>query len=314
MSPIRRIDSHPRSPVALQVLQRGYDRPAHALLPSEGRFRTVFISDLHLGWRHCRAEELLGFLRDLSTEKLYLVGDVVDEWKLRDDDQVQGIPSSHLDVLSLLASMAHQGTEVIYVPGNHDDGLRRPGLPAIEPLTIRQDDVHETADGRRLLVVHGDDHDGLADESARLVRFGVGAYELALTLNTLFNRLTRRLGLPYRSISLPLKQGVKRAMEFVGRYQGALLDEARRRGLDGVVCGHVHHAALREVDGLLYANDGDWVESCTALVEHHDGRLELMQWRDGRLVPLAAGSYAAPPPARWEEVLPAAARGSVSEY
>jgi UDP-2,3-diacylglucosamine pyrophosphatase LpxH len=241
------------------------------------RVRSVFISDLHLGTRGCRSDFLIDFLRSVSCDHLFLVGDIIDGWRLRkswywDEDCDQ--------VLRLIVRHARNGTEVTYIPGNHDE-MFRPWLPLgleVGGIRLRSEAVHTTADGRRLLVIHGDEFDSVVRYAKFLALLGDWAYTAALDFNTRFNAVRRRLGYPYWSLSAWLKRQVKEAVKAIDRFEAALAGEACRRGLDGVVCGHIHHAEMRKVGGVLYINDGDWVESCTALVEHHDGRLELLDW------------------------------------
>jgi UDP-2,3-diacylglucosamine pyrophosphatase LpxH len=256
------------------------------------RYRSVFISDVHLGTRGCRSDFLADFLRRTSCEKLYLVGDIIDGWRLRKswywDEGCD-------EVLRLILKHARSGTEVTYIPGNHDE-MFRAWLPLgleIAGIRLRKEAVHVTADNRRLLVMHGDEFDSVVRYAKFLALLGDWAYTAALTCNTWFNAARRRLGYPYWSLSAWLKRQVKEAVKAIDRFEGALAGEARRRGLDGVVCGHIHHAEMREVGGVLYINDGDWVESCTALVEHHDGRLELVDW-----AALNRLSFFAPRPSR----------------
>lgn len=247
--------------------------PAQAL----HRYRAIFISDLHLGTRGCRSDFLVDFLRRTSSEKLYLVGDIVDGWCLGASwywDAAQD------EVVALILRKARDGTEVTYIPGNHDEVLRTcpPMGLDICGIRLRGEAVHETADGRRLLILHGDEFDSVVCYAKVLALLGDRAYTAALVANRWFNAARRRLGYPYWSLSAWLKRQVKGALKAIDQFETALAGEARRRGMDGVVCGHIHHAEMRMVDGVLYINDGDWVESCTALVEHHDGRLELLDW------------------------------------
>jgi UDP-2,3-diacylglucosamine pyrophosphatase LpxH len=240
-------------------------------------YRSVFISDTHLGTRGCRSDFLADFLRRTSCQHLYLVGDIIDGWRLRKswywDD-------SHDEVLRLILRQARAGAEVTYIPGNHDEMFRQ-WLPLgleIAGIRLRREAVHLTATGKRLLVMHGDEFDSVVRYAKFLAVLGDWAYTVALTFNRYFNAIRRRLGYPYWSLSAWLKHQVKEAVKAIDRFESALAGEARRRGFDGVVCSHIHHAEMREVNGVLYINDGDWVESCTALVEHHDGRLELVDW------------------------------------
>ena len=255
-------------------LLRRMNASAHGV-HTRHRYRTVFISDVHLGTRGCRSDFLIDFLRRVSCERMFLVGDIIDGWRLRKswywDEQCD-------EVVRLILRHARAGTEVTYIPGNHDEMLR-PWLPLeFAGVKLRKEAVHVTADDRRLLVMHGDEFDSVVRYAKFLALLGDWAYTVVLALNTWFNMLRRRLGYPYWSLSAWLKRQVKEAVKAIDRFEGALANEARRRGFDGVVCGHIHHAEMREVNGVLYVNDGDWVESCTALVEHEDGRLELVDW------------------------------------
>jgi UDP-2,3-diacylglucosamine pyrophosphatase LpxH len=241
------------------------------------RYRSVFISDVHLGTRGCRSDFLVDFLGRIHCERLYLVGDIIDGWRLRKSWYWDADCD---EVLRLILRHARAGTEVIYIPGNHDEMFRQ-WLPLgleIAGIKLRKEAVHTTADNRKLLVMHGDEFDSVVRYAKFLALLGDWAYTAALNLNTWFNAVRRRLGMPYWSLSQWLKRQVKEAVKAIDRFEAALANEARRRGFDGVVCGHIHHAEMREVGGVLYINDGDWVESCTALVEHHDGRLELVDW------------------------------------
>jgi UDP-2,3-diacylglucosamine pyrophosphatase LpxH len=244
--------------------------PAH-------RYRAVFISDLHLGTRDARTDFLADFLRRVSCRHLYLVGDVVDGWRLR---RSWYWDAAHDEVLRLVLRHARSGAVVTYIPGNHDE-LFRAWLPLgleVAGIRLRAEATHVTRQGRRLLVTHGDAFDSVVRYAKVLALLGDWAYSAALVANRWFNAARRRLGYPYWSLSAWAKRKVKGAVKAIDDFEAALAGEARRRGLDGVVCGHIHHAEMREVDGVLYANDGDWVESCTALVEHEDGRLELVDW------------------------------------
>ncbi|NDH50876.1 MAG: UDP-2,3-diacylglucosamine diphosphatase [Betaproteobacteria bacterium] len=238
-------------------------------------YRSIFISDLHLGTPGCQAQALLEFLRTHSSEQLYLVGDIIDGWQLR---RRWYWPQAHNDVVQKLLRRARKGCRVVFVPGNHDEfarafiGHQFGGIDVVEHAT------HVTADGRRLWIVHGDYFDGVIQFAKWLAYLGDNLYELSLSLNRHLNYLRARLGLRYWSLSAYLKHRVKQALSYVMAFESAVASEARKRGYDGVVCGHIHRAEMREIDGTLYCNDGDWVESRTALVEHHDGRLELLHW------------------------------------
>jgi UDP-2,3-diacylglucosamine pyrophosphatase LpxH len=246
------------------------------------RVRTVFISDLHLGTPGCQALALLDFLREVECETLYLVGDIIDGWQLR---RSWYWPQAHNDVIQKLMRKARKGTRVVFVPGNHDEFARRYVAHNFGGIDVVEDAMHNTADGRRLWITHGDYFDGVIQCARWLAYLGDQAYEFTLKVNRFLNLARGRLGLPYWSLSRYLKFKVKRAISYVNDFEVAVAREAKKRGADGVVCGHIHHAEIRVVEGVLYCNDGDWVESLTALVEHHDGRLEILD----------RGKHAAPP-------------------
>ncbi|MGZ5240973.1 MAG: UDP-2,3-diacylglucosamine diphosphatase [Caldimonas sp.] len=239
------------------------------------RYRSVWISDLHLGTPGCQAHALLDFLKSVECQTLFLVGDIVDGWQLR---RGWYWPQSHNDVVQKLLRKARKGTRVVFVPGNHDEFARRYVGHEFGGIEVVDDWIHVTADGRRLWVTHGDLFDGVVQCARWLAHVGDRMYGFTLHLNRHLNSLRARMGLPYWSLSRYLKQKVKRAVSYLGDFEAAVAREARRRGVQGVVCGHIHHAALREIDGIVYANDGDWVESLTALVEYADGRLEIVDW------------------------------------
>jgi len=238
-------------------------------------FRTIWISDIHLGTRGCKAEFLLDFLKHTECDMLYLVGDIVDGWRLR---RSWYWAQTHNDVIQKILRKARKGTKVIYIPGNHDEVLRDYVGLVLGGIQVLEDHIHETADGKRLLILHGDEFDGVVKYAKWLALLGDGAYAACLTLNHWFNYVRRKLGYPYWSLSAYLKNKVKNAVEYVSNFETAVAQEARRRGADGVVCGHIHKAEMRVIDGVLYCNDGDWVESCTALVEHPSGQLEIIDW------------------------------------
>jgi len=240
-------------------------------------YRSVFISDTHLGTRGCRAEFLAGFLKATSCENLFLVGDIIDGWRLK---RSWFWDKHHDKVLRRVLKMARNGTNVVYVPGNHDEMLRKFVPLGIEVcgVKIQMEAEHITAQNKRLLIIHGDAFDSVVAHAPFLAILGDSAYTLALTVNRYFNIVRRWLGYDYWSLSAWLKLQVKEAVKAIDRFETALAEDAKERGFDGVVCGHIHHAEMREVNGVLYLNDGDWVESCTALVEHMDGSLELIDW------------------------------------
>lgn len=243
------------------------------------RFRSIWISDVHLGTKGCKAAFLLDFLKHTESDHLYLVGDIVDGWRLR---KSWYWPQEHNDVVQKLLRKARKGCHVVFVPGNHDEFARDYVDSHFGEVLVIAEAIHTTADGKRLLVLHGDEFDGVVKYARWLAFLGDYAYSLALILNNNFNLVRRRLGYSYWSLSAYLKNKVKNAVQFIGHYEDTMAEVARNRGVDGIVCGHIHHAEIRDIGGILYCNDGDWVESCTALVEHFDGRLEVVAWADQR--------------------------------
>ena len=236
--------------------------------------RAVFVSDVHLGSKHCHAAEFADFLNGLQCRQLYLVGDIVDLWWMAQRRATWN--SAHNRVVEALHALRRRGTELIYIPGNHDRPIRKFCGLVLPAMRIRRRAIHVTADGRRLLVTHGDDYDAVTHFGGLQERLGDWLYYRILTGNRLTNQLRRRLGLRYWSLAEYLKRQSTAAERYIGRFVQAGLDDARRRGLDGIVCGHIHRAALLQRDGLIYANDGDWVESLTALSEEADGSLQLL--------------------------------------
>jgi UDP-2,3-diacylglucosamine pyrophosphatase LpxH len=270
------------------------------LISAPLQYRAIWISDIHLGTRGCKADYLLDFLRHTDALTIYLVGDIVDGWRLR---KSWYWPQSHNDVVQKLLRKVRHGTRVVYVPGNHDEWLRDYATLRFGGVEVLKEAVHVTADGRRLLVIHGDWFDLVVTHARWLALLGDGAYTLSLWVNHHFNKVRHAFGYEYWSLSAFLKARVKNAVQYIGSFADALTNEARNRQLDGVICGHIHHAEIRELGGILYCNDGDWVESCTALVEHFDGRLEIVKWPARRPLGLRATTtpataLAAPAPAR----------------
>jgi UDP-2,3-diacylglucosamine pyrophosphatase LpxH len=241
------------------------------------KYRALFLSDIHLAARACRSEELVSFLRGHDAELIYLVGDVVDFWRLRRNPSWR---SSQTEVVQELLAKAQNGARIVYIPGNHDDEMRAFAGTALGPFEIRLRDIHETAAGRRFLVIHGDEFDIVMRKARWLAVLGDVGYDIALAANTVLNMIRRPLGLRYWSLSAYLKNRVKRAVSYIGNFENLLAAEARRAGTDGVICGHIHHASAQLVDGVEYVNTGDWVESGTAVVEHFDGSLEIIRWLD----------------------------------
>ena len=239
------------------------------------RYRALFLSDLHLGTRGCQAELMLDFLRHHDAETIYLVGDIIDGWRLK---TAWYWPQAHNDIIQKLLRKVRKGARMIYVPGNHDEFARDYLGMMFGGVEVLQDTIHTAADGRRYLVTHGDQFDIVVRHARWLAHFGDWAYETALLTNTYFNMIRRKLGFPYWSFSAWAKLKVKNAVNFIGAFEDALSQEAVRRDVDGVICGHIHHAAIREVNGVTYVNTGDFVESCTVVAEHMDGRLEVIHW------------------------------------
>ncbi len=238
--------------------------------------RTVFISDTHLGSKGARAAELSLFLKSVRCERLYLVGDIIDMWRLR---QRWYWPAEHNEVIRRILKIAKRGTEVCFIPGNHDEAARQFHHHEFGGVRVLPQAIHETADGRRLLITHGDQYDLVVRHSRALSVLGSAAYDWLISVNRVYNAGRRMIGLPYWSLSQYVKHRVKSACTFMSRFEQTLVAEAERRGLDGVVCGHIHKAeacSAGAIDGIQYYNCGDWVESCTALIEHADGTIELI--------------------------------------
>ena len=241
------------------------------------RFRTIWISDIHLGTRGCNAQMLIDFLDRTDSDTMYLVGDIIDGWRMK---RKFYWPAAHNDVVWRILKRAKRNTRVVYIPGNHDEMFRQFTGLNFGGIEIRRKAIHETADGRKLLVLHGDEFDAVMLAHRWLAFVGDAAYDLMMRLNIVVNRARQALGMPYWSLSKHAKHKVKNAVEFIGRFEEIVAHEAGLRGVDGVVCGHIHTAEIRDIAGVAYYNDGDWVEGCTALVEHFDGRMEILHWAD----------------------------------
>lgn len=240
------------------------------------QYQTIFLSDLHLGSKSAQAELLLDFLKHNHAHKIYLVGDIVDGWQLK---KGWYWPQAHNDVVQKILRAARKGSRVIYIPGNHDEFARDYAGLTFGGIEVASEFIHETVNGRKYLIMHGDQFDIVVCNARWLALLGDWAYQLAIVANTWFNKLRKIYGVGYWSLSAWAKMKVKNAVNFIGDFEKTLAAEARRRGFDGVICGHIHHAIIREIDGIDYLNTGDFVESCTAIVEHKDGRLEILYWR-----------------------------------
>jgi UDP-2,3-diacylglucosamine pyrophosphatase LpxH len=240
------------------------------------RFRAIFISDVHLGTAGCQATPLLDFLRHTESGDLFLVGDIIDGWQLK---RRWYWHQTHNDVVQKVLRKARKGTRVTYIAGNHDEAVRQFLGLAFGGIDIRDEAEHVTADGRRMLVTHGDLFDAVVKGAKWLAHVGDALYLFSLRLNRWFNHARAKLGLPYWSLAQFLKHRVKNAVGYITQFEDALAHEARRRGFDGVICGHIHKAEIRDIGGILYCNDGDWVESLTALVELESGELRIIDWK-----------------------------------
>ena len=263
------------------------------------KFRTIWISDVHLGTKGCNAELLIDFLDHTDSETMYLVGDIIDGWRLKKKFYW---PAEHNDIFWRILKRARRGTRIVYIPGNHDEMFRQFTGLNFGGVEIRRGAFHDTADGRRLMVLHGDEFDAVMLAHRWLAFVGDTLYHVMMGLNHWVNKARRALGLPYWSLSKVAKHKVKNAVEFIGRYEEVVAKAAAERGVDGVVCGHIHTAEFREFEALgrrvEYWNDGDWVEGCNALVEHFDGRMEILNWPDEVAARAADGNREIAKPAK----------------
>ena len=252
-----------------------FDKPEPRSYQPKMKLRTVWISDVHLGTAGCQAGLLSDFLHSVECDTLYLVGDIVDGWRLR---KGWYWPDQHNEVIRRLLKMAHRGTRVIYIPGNHDEMFRDYAGLSFGGIEVQLEAIHTTADDRALLVTHGDAFDGIVLYARWLAFLGDQAYTLLLKANVVLNAVRRKFNLPYWSLSSYLKKRVKNAVQYVGQYEEVVAREALQRGVQGVVCGHIHCAEIRQFGSITYYNDGDWVESCTALTEAKDGTMSIIDW------------------------------------
>ncbi len=243
---------------------------------SENRYRTIWISDLHIGSTQCQADVLLDFLKHNDSEVLYLVGDIIDFWAL---SKKVYWPRDHNTIIQKVLRKARHGTQVIYVPGNHDENIRDYDNYVFGDIVVKTSDIHTTADGKRLLVVHGDEYDTIAKYHKWIAKLGSKGYDLLLEINRLLGIVRRFMGIQsHFSLAAFVKYKVKNAVQFISDYEEGIVSTLNDQGLDGVICGHIHHAEIKDIGGFLYINTGDFVESCSAIVEHYDGRLELIRW------------------------------------
>ncbi|CAJ0777637.1 UDP-2,3-diacylglucosamine hydrolase [Ralstonia condita] len=263
------------APAPMRLAEQLADNDTDPPIEKIHRYRTIWLSDIHLGTAGCQATYLLDFLKHNESDTLYLVGDIVDGWQLR---KGWYWPQAHNDVVQKVLRRARKGTRVVFIPGNHDEMARQFHGLNFGDIEVAEDAVHVTAAGKRLWVVHGDLFDGVMQHARWLAYVGDTLYTFILAMNRHFNRIRVRLGFPYWSLSQYLKHQVKNAVNFINSFERVMTDEARRRGCDGVVCGHIHKAEIREIDGQLYCNDGDWVESLSALVETMEGELQIVYW------------------------------------
>ncbi len=239
------------------------------------KYRSIFISDIHLGTRGCQAEFLLNFLQSTQSDYLYLIGDIFDGWEMR---KKAYWPSTHQDVVNNILQKATSGTMVVYTPGNHDESARAYCNQSFDNIHVLESAVHETADRRRLLILHGDQFDTVIKVSPLLAKIGSKMYGKLLYVNRFVNNIRGLFGFPYWSLAAHLKHKVKNVVSYIGKFEEAVVNSTRSQDLNGVVCGHIHHAEMTMFGDTLYCNTGDWVESCTALVERHDGKLEIIKW------------------------------------
>jgi UDP-2,3-diacylglucosamine pyrophosphatase LpxH len=275
------------SNVAEQLPDSAATSSREAPAPSEiTHYRTIWLSDIHLGTSGCRAEYLLDFLKMTESDTLYLVGDILDGWQLR---KGWYWPQTHNDVVQKILRKVRKGTQVIYVPGNHDELARQFVGLDFGGISVREEDIHQLADGRKLWVVHGDLFDGITQHARWLAYLGDSLYTVALKINQWVNHVRAKMKLPYWSVSQYLKHQVKNAVNYIAQFEQEMVWAAQQRGCQGVVCGHIHKAEIREIDGMLYCNDGDWVESLTALVETHQGELKILEWKGRLEMPLNLG-------------------------
>jgi len=244
------------------------------------KYRSIFISDIHLGSKGCKAELLCDFLKHNTAENLYLVGDIIDGWRLK---KRWYWPQSHSDVIRKILTAAKRGTQVYYIAGNHDEVLRPwiKMIPQLGNLTVLNRVDYVDLQNRQFLVVHGDMFDNLMhlNSGKFLMHVGDKLYDFLINLNDIWSSIRAKLNLPYWSLSKWIKHNTKQAVSYILNFEKLLSNYCRSKGYDGIICGHIHTAEIKDIDGIIYMNDGDWVESCTALVETHNGDWEIIHWK-----------------------------------
>lgn len=244
-------------------------------------YKTIWISDLHIGSTQCQADVLLDFLKYNDSEKLYLVGDIIDFWSL---SKKMYWPRSHNTIIQKVLRKARQGTQIIYVPGNHDENVRDYHEYVFGDIVVKNSDIHTTVTGKRFLIVHGDEYDAIARHHQWIAKIGSVGYDWLIKINGIIRPIRRLLGMQsHFSLAAYIKYKVKNVVQFISKYEESIVYTLRNESLDGVICGHIHHAEIKDIEGFLYVNTGDFVESCTAIVEHHDGTLELIHWKKQEL-------------------------------
>lgn len=261
--------------VKSHVRERADNLSDKASTPQGLKFRSIFLSDIHLGTRHCQADLLLDFLGAHDAEQIFLIGDIIDGWRL---ERKWYWPDSHENVVEDIIDKSRLGVKIFYIPGNHDEFARDFDGQVIENVEVLDETIHVTADGRRYLVIHGDQFDVVLQKAKWLAYLGDWFYEMCLTSNTWLNQVRKRMGLEYWSLGAFAKRHVKSFVNIIGQYEDVVAEAVQQRGVHGVICGHIHHAMSRDMNGIHYVNTGDWVESCTAVVEHFDGTLEVIYW------------------------------------
>lgn len=239
-------------------------------------YRSIWISDLHLGSTQCQVDVLLDFLKHNESEMLYLVGDIIDFWAL---SKKMYWPTEHNTVIQKILRKARHGTQVVYIPGNHDENVREYDQYIFGDITVKKSDVHTSATGKKFLIVHGDEYDTIAQCHKWIAKIGNEGYDFLLWVNRMLRIIRKWLGIQSNfSLAAYVKFKVKNAVQFISDYEDSIVNTLKDQQLDGVICGHIHHAEIKDMDGFMYINTGDFVESCTAIVEHTDGTLELVHW------------------------------------